>query len=99
MKPKVFVTREIPQAGLDILKKECEVKMNPSDRVLTKEELMERIKGIDGLLCLLTDNINGKIINVNSGLRIISNYAVGYNNIDVKEATKRKIMVTNTPGY
>lgn len=98
MKPKVFVTREIPQAGLHILNKECEVNMNPYDRVLTKEELMEGIKGIDGLLCLLTDNIDGKIMDVNPDLKIISNYAVGYNNIDVKEATKRKIMVTNTPG-
>ncbi len=67
MKPKVFVTREISQAGLDILKKKCEVKMNPYDRVLTKEELMEGVKGIDGLLCLLTDNIDGKIIDGNLG--------------------------------
>jgi len=98
VKPKVFVTRRIPKLGLDILEKECEVKVNPYDRVLAKEELIEEVKGIDGLLCLLTDTIDGEIMDTNHNLRIISNYAVGYNNIDVKEATKRKIMVTNTPG-
>jgi len=98
MKPKVFVSRRIPQPGLDIVEKECEVKINPYDRVLTKRELIEGVKGIDGLLCLLTDTIDGEIMSVNTNLRIISNYAVGYNNIDVEEATRRKIMVTNTPG-
>lgn len=98
MKPKVFVSRRIPQPGLDIVEKECEVKINPYDRVLTKGELIEGVKGIAGLLCLLTDTIDGEIMSVSTNLRIISNYAAGYNNIDVEEATKRKIMVTNTPG-
>lgn len=98
MKPKVFVTRKIPKIGLDILEKECEVKVNPHDRVLTKEELMDEVKEIDGLLCLLTDIIDEKIININPHLKIISNYAVGYNNIDIEAATRRGIMVTNTPG-
>lgn len=98
MKSKVFVTRRIPQAGLDILEKECQVKVNPYHRVLTKEELMEGVKGIDGLLCLLTDAIDGEIVDVNPNLKIISNYAVGYNNIKVEEVTKKGIMITNTPG-
>jgi len=98
MKPKVFVTRKIPREGIDILEKTCEVKVNPYDRVLTKDELMKEIKKIDGLLCLLTDTIDKEVLDEASDLKIISNYAVGYNNIDVEEATKRKIMVTNTPG-
>lgn len=98
MKPKVFVTRKIPKPGLDILEKECEVKVNPYDRALTKKELIENVKGMNGLLCLLTDTVDKEVIDANPNLRIISNYAVGYNNIDVKEATRRKIMVTNTPG-
>jgi len=98
MKPKIFVTRRIPQVGLDILEKKCELKINPHDRVLTEEELIEGVKGIDGLLCLLTDTIDAKVMDTNPELKIISNYAVGYNNIDVEEATKRGIMVTNTPG-
>jgi len=98
MKPRVFVTRRIPQVGLDILEKKCELKVNPYHRVLTEEELIEGVKGMDGLLCLLTDTIDGKVMDTNPKLKIISNYAVGYNNIDVEEATKRGIMVTNTPG-
>jgi len=98
MKPKAFVSRRIPQPGLDIVEKECEVKINPYDRVLTKGELIEGVKRIAGLLCLLTDTIDVEIMSVSTNLRIISNYAAGYNNIDVEEATKRKIMVTNTPG-
>jgi len=73
-------------------------KVNPYNRVLTKDELMKEIKKIDGLLCLLTDTIDKEVLDEASDLKIISNYAVGYNNIDVEEATKRKIMVTNTPG-
>lgn len=98
MKAKVFVTRRIPQAGLDILDKECEVKVNPYDRVLKREELLQGVKGIDGLLALLTDTIDEKVMDQSKNLRIISDYAVGYNNIDVEAATKRRIMVTNTPG-
>jgi len=97
MKPKVFVTRRIPQAGFDILEKRCEVKVNPHHRVLTKKELIEGVKGTDGLFCLLTDTIDKEVMDANPNLKIISNYAVGYNNIDIEEAAKRKIMVTNTP--
>lgn len=98
MKPKVFVTRRIPQPGFDILEKNCEVRVNPYDRALTKEELMEEAKEMDGLLCLLSDTIGKEVMEVSPNLGIISNYAVGYNNIDMEEATKRGIMVTNTPG-
>jgi len=98
MKLKVFVTRKIPKEGIDILKKTCEVKVNPYDRVLTKDELIKEVKKIDGLLCLLTDTIDKEILDEALNLKIISNYAVGYNNISIEEATKRKIMVTNTPG-
>lgn len=98
MRKKVFVTRKIPKPGLDILEERCEVKVNPSPRSLTKEELIEKTKGTDGLLCLLTDTVDKKVMDANPDLKIISNYAVGYDNIDVEEATKRNIMVTNTPG-
>jgi len=95
---KVFVTRRIPQVGLDLLQKECEVKVNPHERVLTRQELIDGVKEADGLLCLLTDIIDKEVMDANPKLKIISNYAVGYNNIDVEEATRRGIMVTNTPG-
>ncbi len=98
MEYKVFVTRKLPRPGLEFLEKKCYVEVNPHDRVLAKEEIIEGLAGKDGLLCLLTDKIDREIISSNPGLKIISNYAVGYNNIDVAFATERKIPVTNTPG-
>ncbi len=97
MKFKVFVTRMIPEAGLDILKEECEVRLNPCGRPLKKEEMLESVGGVDGLICR-TDAIDEEIMDENPHLKIISNFGVGYNHIDVKAATTRGIMVTNTPG-
>lgn len=95
---KVFVTRKIPQPGLDLLQEKCEIEVNPFDRVLTKEEIIKGLQGKDALLCLLTDQIDKEIISSNPALKVISNYAVGYNNIDIDCATERNIPVTNTPG-
>jgi lactate dehydrogenase-like 2-hydroxyacid dehydrogenase len=94
----IFVTRKIPEHGLELLRKYHEIEINPHDRVLTKKEIIQGLKGKDGLLCLLTDNIDEDIISSNSNLKMIANYAVGYNNIDIKAAIKRKIPVSNTPG-
>ncbi|MFW6281784.1 MAG: D-glycerate dehydrogenase, partial [bacterium] len=60
-KPKVYVTRELPQKALEMIAKECEMEINPHDRALTRGELEEAVQGIDGLLCLLTDNIDGDL--------------------------------------
>lgn len=95
---KVFVTRKIPEPGIEILRKEFEIEVNPYDRVLPKEEIIKGLKGKDGLLCLLTDSIDADVINSEPKLKMISSYAVGYNNIDIKAATKRGIPVSNTPG-
>ncbi len=95
---KIFVTRKIPEKGLDLLKKQHEIEVNPHDRVLTKKEIINGLQGKDGLLCLLTDNIDKEVIESESKLKMIANYAVGYNNIDIKTATKNKIPVSNTPG-
>ncbi|MHA1188433.1 MAG: NAD(P)-dependent oxidoreductase [Candidatus Heimdallarchaeota archaeon] len=96
----VLVTRKIPQKALDYLESEgVTLDINKEDRVLTYEEIQERIKGKDGLLCLLTDKIDGAIMDAaGDQLQVIVNYAVGYNNINVKDATERGIPVTNTPG-
>ncbi len=95
---KIFVTRSIPEPGLKLLEKHHQVEVNPYDRVLTKEEIIKGVKGKDGLLCLLTDPIDADVINSEPKLKMIASYAVGYNNIDVKAATKRGIPVSNTPG-
>ncbi len=95
---KVFITRKIPEPGLDLLRKEFDIEVNPSDRVLTKEEIIKGIKGKDGLLCLLTDPIDKEVISAEPKLKMIATYAVGYDNIDVAAATTRGIPVSNTPG-
>ncbi|KYK21186.1 D-glycerate dehydrogenase [Thermoplasmatales archaeon SM1-50] len=94
---KIFITRKIPQPGLDLLKKECTIDLNPHDRVLTKDEIIKGIKGKDGLLCLLTDQIDKDVINAEPNLKMIASYAVGYDNIDIVTATNRGIPVSNTP--
>ncbi len=94
---KIFVTRKIPIQGLNLLDRNHELEINPYDRVLSKQEIIKGLKNKDGLVCLLTDVIDKEVINSEPKLKIISNYAVGYDNIDVKTATKRKIIVTNTP--
>jgi glyoxylate reductase len=98
MKPKVFLTRELPPKAMARLFEHTDLEYNKEDRVLTKEEIIAGVKGKDALLCLLTDSIDGDIMDANPNLQIIANYAVGFNNIDVDAATARRIPVTNTPG-
>ena len=98
-KANIYITRLIPQEGIELLKEECDVEVNPDDRVLTRRELLQAVRGRDGLLCLLTDTIDGEVMDAAGGiLKGIANYAVGYNNIDLGEATRRGIPVSNTPG-
>lgn len=99
--PKIYVTRKIPDAGIKKLKgKGYEVDINPEDRNLKPEELVAALKAksYDAVLCLLTDKIDASVFDAASTAKIFANYAVGYNNIDVKEAEKRKIFISNTPG-
>lgn len=92
----------IPQKGIDMLKEafgEDAVEVNPDDRVLSREELLEKVKGRDAVLSLLTDKMDGEVMDAaGPQCKIVSNYAVGYNNIDTDAATERNILVTNTPG-
>jgi glyoxylate reductase len=97
-KPKIFLTRPIPPASMELLKEEVKLTYNPDDRVLSRAELIAGMAGQDGLLCTLMDGIDGELLNTNPNLKIVANYAVGYNNIDVAAATARKIPVSNTPG-
>ncbi|MFQ6043023.1 MAG: D-glycerate dehydrogenase, partial [Candidatus Poribacteria bacterium] len=80
MKPKVYVTRRLPQPALDRLEEVFEVEINPEDRVLTREELLDNVKKCDVLLCLLTDDIDAEVMDANPNLKGISNYAVGFDN-------------------
>ncbi len=94
----IFVTRKIPESGLDLLKKDYEIEIFPHNRVPKKDEIINSLKGKDGLLCLPSDPIDEDIIKSEPKLKMIANYAVGFDNIDVEAATERKIPVSNTPG-
>ena len=94
---KVFLTRKIPSAVLTKLNKICELTVNPNNRVMTKNEIVESAKDCDVLFCLLNDKIDREIIDNLPNLKGIVNYAVGYNNIDIAYATSKNIAVTNTP--
>jgi glyoxylate reductase len=98
---KVYITRKIPEIGIKILKdKGFEVSVNPKDRPLTKQELINEIKGNDyaAVLTLLTDIVDAEVMDSAPSVRIYANFAIGYNNFDVPEAKKRGIYMTNTPG-
>lgn len=97
--PKIFITRQIPEVGINLLKeKDWDVSVGP-EGIISREELLEGVKGVDAILSVLTEKIDGEVMDAaGSQLKIIANYAVGYNNIDVAEAKKREIMATNTPG-
>lgn len=97
MKPSLFMTREIPKRGLDIIRENFDVDLWPDEAPPSKEEIIRRIKDKQALVSLLTDPIDEEVINSAPNLRIIAQYAVGFDNIDLKAATKRGIYVTNTP--
>jgi glyoxylate reductase len=96
---KIFVTRKIPGDSLEKLRVDGnEVTVSEFDRPLTPEELLEKSRGVDGILSLLTDRIDADLMDaIGPQLKIISNYAVGFDNVDVKAAGDRGIIVTNTP--
>jgi glyoxylate reductase len=99
MKQKILVTRLIPEQGLAMLRERYDMTVNPCDRVMTRQEMLDSMAGKKALLPLLTDPVDGALMDAAGGeLKVISNYAVGFNNIDIKAATERGIVVTNTPG-
>lgn len=98
-KPKVYVTRIIPEPGLSMIKECCDVEIHQSKEwPPSREELIEKVKDKDGLLCLLTDKIDAEVMDAAPNLKVISTYSVGFDHIDIEAATKRGIYVTHTPG-
>lgn len=96
--PKIFLTRPLTPETMARLQEKSQLTYNADDRVLTREELMAGITGQDALLCTLMDRIDGALLDANPDLKVVANYAVGFNNIDVAAATERRVPVTNTPG-
>ena len=97
-KPKVYVTRKLFPEAIEILEKVAQVEMFEGEEdPVPRDLLLEKVRDVEGLVSMLTDQINAELMDKAKSLKIVSNYAVGYNNIDVEEATRRLIMVTNTP--
>ncbi|MCK4533944.1 MAG: D-glycerate dehydrogenase, partial [Syntrophobacterales bacterium] len=97
--PKVFITRPIPEAGLNMVLDACDAEIWPDELPPPRDLLLENVCGMEGILSLLTDRIDGEVMDAaGPQLKIVSNYAVGFDNIDVQAATDRGILVGNTPG-
>jgi glyoxylate reductase len=97
VRPRVFLTRELPPRPMEALRAHADLTVNPDDRVLTRAELLDGVRGADALLCLLTDTVDAEVLDAAPGLKVVANYAVGFNNIDVAAATARGVPVSNTP--
>ena len=98
-RPRVFVARRIPDEGLDPVAAACEMDLWEDDLPPPREELLRRIAGCDGVLTLLTDRVDDAFLDAaGPGLRVVSNYAVGFDNIDVAACAARGVAVGNTPG-
>ncbi|MDN4075908.1 2-hydroxyacid dehydrogenase [Fictibacillus terranigra] len=99
MRPTIYITRLLPKDVIDKLSIDLNVRMWEEEEIpVPREILLREIKNADGLLCLLTDMVDEEVINEATRLKIISNMAVGFNNIDIHSAQKKGIIVTNTPG-
>jgi lactate dehydrogenase-like 2-hydroxyacid dehydrogenase len=98
-RPRVFVSRAIPRAGLDIVEAEADTDVWEEELPPPREALLDRVRGVDGLLCLLTDRVDDELLDAaGPQLRVVSNFAVGYDNIDVAACQRRRVAVGNTPG-
>jgi glyoxylate reductase len=98
-KPKVFITRRLLEPGLSLVQEFCQADIWPDPLPPTPEELLRGARGVEGLLCLLTDRVDAAVLEAcGAGLKVVSNCAVGVDNVDVAAATARGIPVGNTPG-
>jgi len=97
-KPIVYVTRKLAQEALDMISRETRMEVWPGELPPEREVILDKARGADGLLTLLTDRIDARLMDAAPHLKVISNYAVGYDNVDIGEATKRGVVVGNTPG-
>lgn len=98
-KPRVFITRQIPEEALKAITDSCKAEIWPDEFPPSHEILLEKVRDAEGILCLLTDRIDGPVMDAaGPDLRVVSNYAVGFDNIDIKAATDRGVLVGNTPG-
>ena len=95
----VLVTRRIPRAGLDLVAQRCDMDLwEGPPEAIPRDDLLKRIGGKAGAITLLTEKVDAEFLDAaGPQLRIVANYAVGFDNIDVDECTRRGVMATNTP--
>ena len=94
---RIFVTRKIPEAGLRRLQEYFDMEVSPFDRNLTPAEIIDMAAGAQGMVSIVTDRIDREVIDRLTDIKIIANYAVGFDNIDIEYARQKGISVTNTP--
>ncbi|MBC7359899.1 MAG: D-glycerate dehydrogenase [Desulfacinum sp.] len=96
---KVLVTAKLPEEVVHkLIRAGCDVDEHAEVRPMAREELLARVEGVEGLLCTITDRIDREVFDRAPGLRVAANYGVGFDHIDVAEAGRRGVLVTNTPG-
>jgi glyoxylate reductase len=98
MKSKVYVTRQVPEEGITMLRQACQVEVWEGELPVPRDILLQKVRDIDGLYSLLTDRVDQELLDTAPNLRVVSNMAVGYDNIDVAACTARGIPVGHTPG-
>src|SRR5919106_3154957 len=97
-KPRVLITRLLPEPALDLVQQTCDVQYYAADQHLPAADLRRAIVDKEGVICQITDQMHAEILTLGRRLKVVANVAVGYDNIDVPAATQRGIVVTNTPG-
>ncbi len=96
-RPSILISRALPDPAVEAARARADVDLHTGDRPLTRAELVARLQGRGGLVCQITDTVDGEVLAAAPALRVVSNVAVGFNNVDVAAATRRGVLVTNTP--
>jgi len=98
-RPSVYLTRKLPEEARAIVAAACDFAEWPEEQTpVPRDELLRRIAGVDGVLTLLTERVDGGFLDAAPHCRVVANMAVGYDNVDVAELTRRGVLLTNTPG-
>jgi glyoxylate reductase len=96
-RPSILISRQLPEAAVRLARSRADVDAYAHDRPMPRAELLERLAGKDGLVCVISETIDEALLAARPGLRVVSNVAVGYNNVDVAACTRSGVVVTNTP--
>lgn len=98
-KPRAYITRRLPDAAVEILRRDCEVEMWPEEQAaVPRDVLLHAAAQADGLLTILVDRVDQELLDAAPRLRAVANMAVGYDNVDLPALTRRGVLLTNTPG-